>query len=720
MKTRFARSVAFWAALALATTGLSAQQVINFRDADIRAFINDAARATGRTFVIDSRVQGKVSVFTDRPLSRSEYFEVFLSTLRANGYIAVPTSGGAYRIQPIANAASQPTRIGSRRAANNSVVTEVFRLRNIEAPAAIDTLRPLVSPEGAITANRNGNSLVVVDFADNIRRIRQLIGRIDQRGADSSTSRVIALRNAGAREIAEALTALGAGGGEGGRGAVTVVPIDSSNSVALRGSASEIARFAGIIADLDRRAASGSEIRVLFLENADAEKLVPVLQELVGQARSTTVSSQPASGGDNARTSGRIVPPAPPAPTQTQVTSTGGGGGAGGGGRGGTIITRYEGANAVIISGSADIQRTLGEVVRQLDTRQAQVLVEAIIVEISDQAAQRLGVQLLLAGQPGSGLPFIGTNYSNAQPNILQIGAAVAARELNTNTTIINGSTVTTTTNSGISDTLAQGAVQSIVGATGGIAGFAANLGSNAIFGAIINAVRSDTRSNLLSTPSIVTLDNKEARILVGQEVPIATGEALSPNLDNTFRTVQRQNVGITLEVKPQINAGGAVKLTLRQEVSSIAGPVSNNNSDLILNKRELETEVIVDDGDIYALGGLLDDNERRTIEKIPFLGDLPVLGNLFRSKAKSRAKTNLMVFIRPTILRTAAEARRLAQQRYGYARDMQWNNNPGVEPTLDELVRDYMGAVPPVAQQLPGDVVVQPTPLPPSQAPQQ
>ncbi|HZF43919.1 MAG TPA: type II secretion system secretin GspD [Sphingomonadaceae bacterium] len=713
-----------FAALALASTSLSAQQVLNFRDADIRAFIQDASRVTGRAFVIDSRVQGKISVFTDRPLNRSEYFEVFLSTLRANGYIAVPTSGGAYRIQPIANAASQPTRIGTRRAANNQVVTEVFRLRNIEAAAATETLRPLISPEGALTANRNGNSLVVVDFADNVRRIRQLIGQIDRRGADSSASRVIPLRNAGAREIAEALTALGTTGPEGSR--VTVVPIDSSNSVALRGSASEIARFAAIIADLDARAASGTEIRVIFLENADAERLVPVLQELVGQARSTTVSSESGStgfqggSGDRARggtSNSRIVPPAPPAPQQTQVTSTGGG--SGGGGRGNTIITRYEGANAVIISGSADIQRTLGEVVRQLDTRQAQVLVEAIIVEISDQAAQRLGVQLLLAGQPGSGLPFIGTNYSNAQPNILQIGAAVAARELNTQTTIINGNSVTTTTNSGVSDSLAQGAIQSVLGATGGLAGFAANLGSNAIFGTIINAVRSDTRSNLLSTPSIVTLDNQEARILVGQEVPIATGEALSPNLDNTFRTVQRQNVGITLEVKPQINAGGAVKLTLRQEVSSIAGPVSNNNSDLILNKRELQTTVIVDDGDIYALGGLLDDNERRTIEKIPFLGDLPGIGALFRSKAKSRAKTNLMVFIRPTILRTAAEARRLAQQRYGYARDMQWNNNPGVEPTLDELVRDYMGAVPPVAQQ-PGDIVIQPTPLPPSQVPQQ
>ena len=696
----------------------AAQQVLNFRDADIRAFIQDATRVTGRTFIIDSRVQGKISVFTDRALSRSEYFEVFLSTLRANGYIAIPTSGGAYRIQPIANASSQPTRIGTRRAANNSIVTEVFRLRSIEAQAAIETLRPLVSPEGTVTANRNANSLIVVDFADNLRRIRALIGQIDRQASDNGATRVIALRNAGAREIAQAMTTLGTGG-EGGRGAVSVVPIDSSNSVALRGDAGAVARFAAIIADLDQRAASGTEIRVIFLEHADAEKLVPVLQELVGQARTTTVSSAPASPASDPGRNSRIVAPQAASAPPTQITSTAPGIGGEGGGRGGAIVTRYEGANAVIISGPADVQRTLGEVVRQLDTRQAQVLIEAIIIEISDTAAKRLGVQLLLGGLNGN-TPILATNYSNASPNILTIGGALAARQLNNQTTIINGNTVTTSTGSATSDQLAQAAVSSILSATGGIAGFALDIGKDAIFGAIINAVKSDNKSNILQAPYVLTLDNKPARFLVGQEIPITTGEALSPNLDNTFRTVQRQNVGITLEVTPQINAGGEVKLTLRQEISSIAGAVGGTSNDFILNKREVETTLIVDDGDIGAIGGLLDDNERNTIEKIPFLGDLPLLGNLFRSKAKSRAKTNLMIFIRPTILRSAADSRRLAQQRYGYIRDAQWNQNPGVEPSIDELVRDYMGAVPPVAQQRPGDVVVQPVPLPPSQIPSQ
>lgn len=713
--------------IALAACALSvpatAQQVLNFRDADIRAFINDASRVTGRPFVIDSRVQGKVSVFTEKPVSRSEYFEIFLSTLRANGYIAVPTSAGGYRIQPIANAASQPTRIGTRRAANNSVVTEVFRLRSIEAASAIETLRPLVSPEGSITANRNGNSLVVVDFADNVRRIRQLIGELDRRGADASTSRVIALRNAGAREIAEALTALNAGNTEGGRGAVTVVPIDSSNSVALRGDAAAIARFAAIIADLDARAASGSEIRVLFLEHADAEKLVPVLQELVGQARTTTVSSPTLTPASDARRNSRIVAPQATPPAPTQVTSTApatGGGAGGGGGRGATVVTRYEGANAVIISGPADIQRTLGEVVRQLDMRTAQVLIEAIIIEISDGAAQRLGVQLLLGGLSGN-IPIAATNYSNSTPNILTIGGALASRQLDRTTTVINGNTVTTGSSNATSDTLAQAAVSSILATTGGVAGFALDVGKDAIFGAIINAVKSDTKSRILQSPYLVTLDNTPARFLVGQEIPITTGEALSPNLDNTFRTVQRQNVGITLEVTPQINAGGEVKLTLRQEISSIAGSAGGTANDFILNKREVETVSIVDSGDIAAIGGLLDDNERNTIEKIPVLGDLPGVGFLFRSKSKNRAKTNLMIFIRPTILRSAADARRVASQRYGYIREAQWNQNPGVEPSLDELVRDYMGAVPPVAaQSQPGDVVVTPTPLPPSQVPPQ
>lgn len=653
-----------------------AQTTLNLRDADVRAFIQDASRVTGRNFIIDGRVQGKVTVVSDRPLSRSEYFEVFLSTLRANGLVAIPTSNGVYRIQPAETAAAQPGKIGLSGAARNQFITEVFRLRSIEASSAVDTLRPLVSREGSVTANRGANSLVVADYADNIRRIRSLLQRID---SDGASTELIALKNANARDLATSLQQLitgSSGGGENARGGVAIVAIDSSNSLALRGDRGTVSRFAAIARDLDKRAASGAEVRVIWLQHADAAKLLPVLQQLVGQ---TAISS----GSDSASSS--TSTPASATPTPISAPSSGG--------RNAPVIARYEGANAIIISAPSEMQRTLGDVVRQLDTRREQVLVEAIIVEISDTAARKLGVQFLLGGKPGSNIPFAATNYSNAAPNILTIAGAVAARDLNTTTTTINGNTTTTTTNNPVSDQLAQAAVNSVLGAAGAFGGFATNVGNNGVFGAIINAVQQDNKSNILSTPSVVTLDNQEAKILVGQEVPITTGEKLGNNFDNAFRTVQRQNVGIQLEVKPQVNEGDAIKLFIRQEVSSIAGPVSNNGNDLILNKREIQTTVTVDDGQIVALGGLLDDNERRTIEKIPLLGDIPGLGQLFRSRAKSREKTNLMVFIRPTILRNAEDARKLAERRYGYIRDQQLLLRPNEEPSIDELVRDYMGA---------------------------
>lgn len=689
----------FSAAIALALSSpLQAQHSLNVRDADIRAFIQDAARVTGRTFIIDQRVQGKVSVVTDRPLSKSEYFEIFLSTLRANGLVAVPAPGGAYRILPADTAASQPSRVGGATAARNQFVTEVFRLRSIDAASALETLRPLVSKEGSITANRTGNSVVVADFADNVARIRQLIRQIDQDGA---ATQIVNLKNAGAREIATSLQTLVGQGAQGGTGpGVSVVAIDSSNSIALRGDAATVSRLIEVARDLDKRAASGTEIRVYWLEHADAEKLLPVLQQLVGQAGASISAATPSASGNGA------AAPATPAAAPVSASSSGNGIST----RGPAIVTRYEGANAVIVAANSDVQRMLGEVIRQIDTRREQVLVEAIIVEISDSAAKKLGVQFLL-GSTNTG--FAATNYSNASPNILTLGGAIAATKLNQKTTVTdNGNgTVTTTTeteNSDLANTLQQAAVTALSNATGGFGGVATSLGNNGFFGAIINAVRSDTDSNILSTPSVMTLDNQEASILVGQEVPVTTGEALSENFDNQFRTVQRQNVGIQLEVKPQINAGGAIKLFLRQEVSSIAGPVSTSSSDLIINKREIETTVTVDDGEILALGGLLDDNERKTIERIPLLSDIPGIGELFKSRSKSRAKTNLMVFIRPTIIHSTEDGRRLTAQRYGYIRGQQLLKNPDSEPSIDELVRDYMGAVPPGAdQQKTGDQVI-------------
>ncbi len=697
MKQRFTAA----AALALLIAGpLGAQTTLNVRDADIRAFIADAAKVTGRTFIIDSRVQGKVTVVTDRPQSRSEYFEIFLSTLRANGLVAVPTSNGAFRIQPTENASSQPSRVGSAGASRNSFVTEVIRLRSIDASSAVDTVRTLVSPQGSVTANRAGNSIVIVDFSDNVRRVREVVRRID---TDNASTRVIALKNAGAREIATALQALVSSGQQaGGTGqGVSVVAITSSNAVALRGDPSTVARLADVASDLDRRASLGTEIKVVFLQNADAGQLLPVLQQLVGQQpteapQQTQLSQQ--TGGLNGANSRNIVPP------QGQLSSAAPAQGGAGqpaivaeGGRTAAVVTRFSGANAIVIAAPAEVQRQLADVIAQLDTRREQVLVEAIIAEVSDSTANQLGFQFLLGSLGGSAIPIAATTFSNSAPNLLTVAGAIGARRLNTATTTVNGTTTVTSTNSQISDQLAQAAIGSLLGAAGGFGGVATTIGKDGVFGGIINALKSDTTSNLLQAPHVITLDNQPARILVGQEIPITTGQALSQNFDNAFRTVQRENVGIQLEVRPQVNSSGTIKLFLHQQVSSVSGPVSNDNSDLILNKREVETTLTVDDGQIAVIGGLLDENERRTIEKIPLLGDIPGLGNLFKSKARSRTKTNLMIFIRPTILRTAEDSRRVTEQRYGYLRVQQGLQNPNAEPSIDQLVRDYMGAEPPL-----------------------
>ena len=731
------------AALALATPQVAwAQYTLNVRDADVRAFVADAAEVTGRTFIVDGRVQAKISVVSDRPLSRSEYFEVFLSTLRANGLVAVPTGNGAFRIQPADGAATNPTRIGSRGAAQSQMVTEVIRLKTIDAAQAVETLRPLISREGALTANKSGNSLVVVDYADNLRRIRSLVATIDR---DSTTSQTVMLDHAGAREIATALTQLVPAGGEGGRSLATVVAVDSANAVLMRGDATTLARMAAMAKQLDAKAALGGEIKVVWLDYADSAALVPVLERLIGGQGGGEVASGSAApvslggvGGDPASTAGTQGSTGPTAGSGATATSPIGAtsGGLGNGpiklanGRGIATITRYPGANAIIIAAPADEQRRLSEVIRQLDIPQEQVLVEAIIVEISNSVARDLGVQILFGGKDK---PFAVTNYSNSSPNIIDIAGGLLADSLNQNTTVVNGATVTTTTNSVAGDLLKQNAASKVLAARGAYTGFLTELGNNTYLGALINAVQTDRDSNILSTPHITTNNNVPASILFGQEIPVSTGEALSNgNFNDTFRTIQRQNVGIELDVTPQINAGNMIRLDLRQEVSSIAGTVSSKSDELIINKREIKTTVTVGDREIVALGGLLDDNESRTLQKVPFLGDIPVIGELFKSRGRSKVKTNLMVFIRPTILRNAADRAALTARRYGIVRGAQTDFDPKREPSIDELIVDYMGAVPPAAPQAEvavvgaGDMLIrpratpvplEPTELPPSSA---
>jgi general secretion pathway protein D len=630
----------------VATSVLAQAQTLNVQGADIRAFIQDVARSTGRTFIVDPGVTGTVTVSSDRALSRAQLFEVFLSTLRANGLVVTPTASGAYRISPAQGAAQGPNTVGNERFS-----TEVFQLRHLDATSAAETIRPLVGPQGQVLANPGANSVVVADFADNLARIRSLIGRID---VDRTGFEVITLQNSSAREIAAVLqTVLAPPGGQPGQGMVSVTPVESSNSIVLRGDPQAMARVRPLIEDLDQRAASADDVKVVFLQHANAESLLPVLQQIVGQPAATT---GPGTAPAN-------VAPAASEPGQRAT------------------IARFPGANALVISASADTQRMLAEVIRQLDQRRQQVLIEAIVVELSDNAVRELGVQWLLAGEHGN--PVGLTNYSDRAAPLIPLAGGAAASQLEADDPL--------------RDQLQTLALNTLLGANGFVGGGGGRIGDG-LFGFIINAAKTDAGSNLLQTPSLMTLDNEEATILVGQEVPITTGETLLDGNSNPFRTTQRQDIGVKLIVRPQINAGGSITLFLRQEVSSINGVLTNSANDLVLNKRELETTLVVDDGDIAVAGGLLDQNDRLSVDRVPGLSNIPVIGGLFRSTSRQRGRTNLMVFIRPTIIRSPADAQALAADRWGYMRQQQLNNAPGVEPSLDEMLRDYMRTQPPAA----------------------
>ena len=626
---------------------------MDLRGADLRAFIQDVAVATGTSFIVDPSVQGTVEYTSNHAPSGDELLGVLLAILRGNGLIAVPAGPATYRVIPDDAAAQHPRSAGAA-----GFGTTVIPLARIDARVAAETLKPLVGRGGVVLPSPQGNSLLIADYTDNIARIRHLVAQID---SDRATIDTVTLRNSSAREMAATVRGLFGVTGEGVGQVLSILPVDGSNSVVVRGDPTVIARVVQMILELDRRAERSGNVRVIELRHASAEQLLPVLQELVGQTGQGE-SPNTASSEDGAQVIGA------------------------GTGRRPTIV-RAPGRNALIVNADPEVQRTLVDVISQLDSRREQVLVEAIVVELSDDAARELGVQIAAAGRDGD-IPFMATQFRGSGPGITELaGAALVDRD----------------DDSDLARMARNAAAQSLLGLSGGLAGVAGEAG-DLLFGVIINAVRSNTGSNLLSTPSILTLDNESARILVGQEIPVTSGEVLGDSNSNPFRTIDRQDVGIQLEVTPQINAGGGITLQLRQEVSSVAGPVAADFSELVLNKREIETRVLVDDGAIVVLGGLLDQQDRRSTDKVPLLGDIPGLGRLFRNDASSSERTNLMVFLRPTIIRDAADAQRVTAPRYDYMRGAQLDLHGTREAALDALVREYLGTTPPVS----------PPPMPP------
>ncbi|MDX2143253.1 MAG: type II secretion system secretin GspD [Rhodospirillaceae bacterium] len=633
-----------WVGVLAGSAAAQDSQVMNLREADIRAFINDVSMMTGRTFIVDPRVQGKVTVVSQQPLPPDDLFDVFLATLRVNGFTALPTARGAYRIVPEDVAAQDAAPARPKSGPDDQLVTEVIPLRYTDVNTALQMIQPIVNKQGRAISTRGSNAVVVVDYASNVQRIRQVLADIDR---DPTVMRTITLRNTAAADMARAMVDLlkSEGEGTGANSHFSAVPVDGSNLIVVRARPDLINRLVPIIEDLDSRNAETSDTKVIYLKHAAAEEILPILERM---SASMVRGADGQSGG--------------PARANIGV---------------------HAGTNALVISAPPEMQRQLSDVVLQLDIARAQVLVEAIIVEVSDTVARQLGLQYVLAGGDGSTIPFTVTNFPNAAPNVLAAtGAVILDRETRgPDSDAIKG--------------LQSLAVDSLLGLQGLGLGLGGQADDGTIFGVILNALQSDTGSNVLSTPSIMTMDNQPASILVGQEIPITTGEALGSANTNPFRTIERKDVGIKLEVRPQINEGEAIKLFIRQEVSSIFRPLSATSSELITNKREVETTVMVNDGQIIVLGGLIEEGEQVSLDKVPILGDIPILGRAFQSEGKSKRRTNLMVFMRPTIVKSREDLRAVTDRKYNYVQGKQQIRSRSGDSSLDRMVNDLIGRGP-------------------------
>jgi general secretion pathway protein D len=572
------------------------EHLITMQKADIRAFIDDVSVVTGKTFLVDPRVQGQVTISSEKSLSPKEVFEVFKDVMRVHGYTLIRTATGEYRVTLLQGAARDAPFV-TNSGYNGQLATTVIKLVHSDAAEAAKLIKPVLHSQGILTATPGGKVLVITDFPENLRKAREIVKAMD---SDGRVTETVQLANLTAIDAEDALKKLG-----GPRSKFHVIAVPGNNSIILDGPASDVSRLKTVLSQMDMGGATPrGAVSVVPLRFADGSSLIDLLNTLL-----------PAYARDG----------------QAQPT-----------------VAYEPGSNTIVISAVGETQQALEGIIRRLDVRRPQVLVEAIIVEISDTAAQSLGVQFAFGGVNGTSVPFIGTNFSSQAPNMLALAGAIAG-----------GSSSAT---SG----LQTAAVNSLLGLDGAVIGGAVQ-GNNTLFTMILNAVESDEDSNVLSTPFVTTLDNVPAHFHVGQEIPVTTGESLGGGNVNPFRTFDRKKVGIKLDVLPQISEGDVIRLKITQEVSSIAGALTSQAQDFITNTREIETTVLANDGEIIVLGGLIQDDEQINLDKIPVLGDAPLIGRLFRSKGRSRVRTNLMVFLRPTIIRNSSDARPLTQQRIDY-----------------------------------------------------
>jgi len=624
---------------------------LNLKDADISALIGTVAEVTGKNFIVDPRVKGKVTVISSRAMDSEEVYHVFLSILKVHGFAAVP-SGPVIKILPDVSAKqdSIPSVGDDAPGYGDEMVTRVVQVDNVAAAQLVPILRPLVPQQGHLAAYPATNVLIMSDRAENVSRLVDIIRRIDK--VSDSEIEVIRLEYASASEVVRILNAISRAQPAQAKGAAAqqqaLVADERTNSVLLGGDRSNRLRLRAIISHLDTPLERGGNTKVLYLKYAKAADLVEVLRG-VGETQ-----------GEEAKKGAAAA-------VKTSIEKQ-------------LDIQADESTNALVITAPPAMMLSLEAVIRQLDIRRSQVLVDAIIAEIGENRARELGVKWAVFDLSGNTTPLGGTNFTNTGNSLTEIAQGVIDGQL--------------------------------IGLTPGLSFGVGKLGGNGVnFAAVVNALAGDSDVNILSTPSLVTLDNEEAEIVVGQNVPFVTGSFTNTGAAggsvNPFQTVQREDVGITLKVKPQINEGNSIVMEITQEVSTISNDAQA--VDLITNKRNIKTNVLVDDNHLVVLGGLIEDRVRESEQKVPLLGDIPYLGALFRSKSVNRDKVNLMVFLHPTILRDNQTADRHSTAKYNYIRAMQLEkDNEGVPlmsgkgaplmPSTDELLQ-----LPPPFVTLPG-----------------
>lgn len=607
----------------------AAEYMPNFKDTDINEFINIVGKNLERTIIVDPNVRGKISVRSYDMLDEDQYYQFFLNVLQVYDFAVVEMPSGILKVvrSKDAKTSNIPVVEGANRD-GDEMITRVVPVYNVPVRELAPILRQLNDQAGGgnVVSHDPSNVMMLTGRAAVVNRLVEIIERVDRAGDEEVE--IVKLRYASASEMVRIIDSINKSQGKANTGTKSeprVVADDRTNSVIVSGDIKARQRLINLIQRMDQELESNGNTRVLFLNYAKAEDLVKVLQGV-----SASIQAEEQGGGTTSRRAG----------SNREIS-----------------IDAHEDSNAIVITAEPDMMRSLEEVVRQLDIRRAQVQVEAIIVEVFEGDGTTLGVQWV--SEQGGGTQF---NNGVVPVGSLAVALKQAEEDTNTETYVSDDGSPYTVTNTREGDYTALASL--LGGANGLIAGVIENG-----WGAVVQAVSTDTNSNILATPHLTTMDNEEAFFIVGQEVPIITGTTTGANNSNPFQTVDRQEVGIKLKVTPQINEGDAVQLLIEQEVSSVSGATS---VDISINKREIKTTVIVDDGGTIVLGGLIDEDVQESESKVPLLGDIPILGHLFKSTSTSKRKRNLMVFLKPTIVRDGATMNTISHRKYNYIRALQ------------------------------------------------